>query len=97
RPHTRGALDGLGAQLEIAAHVIWRFEGELAVEVTVIADRVSFAGDTPDERGPLLSVPTEYEECRLHITRGERVEDEGCRVGIRAVVECQRHGAIARR
>ena len=58
---------------------------------------MSFIGDALHEMGPLLRVSAEDEERCLHTARRERVEHNGCRVGIGTVVERERDGAIVRR
>ena len=67
------------------------------MEVAVIADRVSFVGDTLHEIRPLLGVATQDEESRLDPSRGECVEDQRSGVGVRSVIKGERDRAVTRR
>jgi hypothetical protein len=82
------------SKTNIAAHVERALELQLAVEVAVIAELMSFVGDAPHELGPAFGVTSEHEESGPHTLCGQRVENyRGC-VGIGAIIEGQRHDLL---
>ena len=61
------------------------------MEVAVISELVAFLRHAPHELRPPLGVTSQHEESRVDSFFRERVEDQRSGIGIRTIVECQRH------
>jgi hypothetical protein len=67
---------------------------QLPMVVAVIAERVLFGGDAARELGPAFHVASEQEERGGNVFGTQRVENPGSCLGIRAVIEGQRHATF---
>ena len=88
-----GPLDSALTQLDIALYVRWRLEMELSVEVSVIADLMTFACDAPNQIGPSLGVCAKNEEGRFHPVLSQSVENSRCGIRVGPVIERERNCA----
>ena len=70
---------------------------ELSVKVAMVSCLVSLGDNPPHELRPTLSMSAEDEESRLDVVLSERVENCGCSLGIRAVIEGERDLRAIRR
>ena len=69
---------------------------QLAMEVAVIAELVSFDDSAVNDVGPAFGMPPENEESRLHTELPKCVENARSGVRIRAIVEREGNLALSR-
>jgi hypothetical protein len=87
---TRRSLYGIGAKHEIEPHVARTAKMQLAMVITMVADRVSLDGDAPRDIGPPLDVTSEQKERRANVCIAQDIEDARRRFSVRPVIERER-------
>src|SRR3954469_22737441 len=70
---------------------------QLPVVPTMIPDRMTLGSHSLHELRPPIGMPTEHEEGGFDATRVECIEDARGRLGVRPVIEGQRHALRRRR
>jgi hypothetical protein len=91
-----GSLDRALAQPQIALHVERRFEMQLPMKVSVIAELMALGHRAMHDVGPALSVSSKNEERCLNAELAERIENSRSCVGVWPIIERERNFALSR-
>ena len=85
------------SECDVASHVMWRAEMQLAMKIPVIAELMSFANGTMYEVRPTLRMAAENKKRGAHTVLAECIENPRRRIRIGTIVERQRDFALVRR